>query len=187
MQARAPGAALIGAGGIRDAADLERAEAAGATAWLVASALHDGRLPAAAPVATEPPRQRPVTDLPMPDCDITIRATAIGPSSRSARRAGSAWKRHTVWHFWGTGASAQQRAHGAAVAHRLREVMPMTDAPLHGVVAAANWTCPFCPLLCDRWSVRGDAAGGLELMGSDCARARAGWRSPALQPALRKR
>ena len=31
--------------GFADAADLERAEAAGAAAWLVASALHDGRLP----------------------------------------------------------------------------------------------------------------------------------------------
>ncbi len=47
VQARAPNAALIGAGGIRGAADLERAHAAGACAWLVASALHDGRLPAA--------------------------------------------------------------------------------------------------------------------------------------------
>ncbi len=36
---------IVGAGGIRDAADLARAEAAGASAWLVASALHDGRLP----------------------------------------------------------------------------------------------------------------------------------------------
>jgi HisA/HisF family protein len=47
VQSRAPGASLIGAGGIRDAADLERARAAGAAAWLVASALHDGRLRAA--------------------------------------------------------------------------------------------------------------------------------------------
>jgi phosphoribosyl isomerase A len=46
VQSRAPGASLIGAGGIRDGADLERARAAGAAAWLVASALHDGRLPA---------------------------------------------------------------------------------------------------------------------------------------------
>jgi phosphoribosyl isomerase A len=45
VQARAPQAALIGAGGIRDAADLELASQAGAAAWLVASALHDGRLP----------------------------------------------------------------------------------------------------------------------------------------------
>jgi len=44
--ARAPGARLVGAGGIRDAADLDRAATAGASAWLVASALHDGRLPA---------------------------------------------------------------------------------------------------------------------------------------------
>ncbi len=34
----------IGAGGLRDARDLSAAAAAGATAWLVASALHDGRL-----------------------------------------------------------------------------------------------------------------------------------------------
>ena len=47
VQSRAPGTALIGAGGIRDAADLDRARAAGAAAWLVASAVHDGRLPAA--------------------------------------------------------------------------------------------------------------------------------------------
>jgi HisA/HisF family protein len=47
VQSRAPGASLIGAGGIRDGADLEHARAAGAAAWLVASALHDGRLPAA--------------------------------------------------------------------------------------------------------------------------------------------
>jgi phosphoribosylformimino-5-aminoimidazole carboxamide ribotide isomerase len=50
VRARAPGARLIGAGGVRHAADLAAAEAAGAQAWLVASALHDGRLPAAAHV-----------------------------------------------------------------------------------------------------------------------------------------
>ena len=46
VRSLAPKAALIGAGGIRDAADLDRARAAGASAWLVASALHDGHLPA---------------------------------------------------------------------------------------------------------------------------------------------
>jgi phosphoribosylformimino-5-aminoimidazole carboxamide ribotide isomerase len=35
----------IGAGGIRDQDDLERARATGASGWLVASALHDLRLP----------------------------------------------------------------------------------------------------------------------------------------------
>jgi uncharacterized protein related to proFAR isomerase len=45
VQARSPGTQLVGAGGIRDAADLEQAARAGAQAWLVASALHDGRLP----------------------------------------------------------------------------------------------------------------------------------------------
>src|SRR5688572_26172178 len=48
VRALAPRAELVGAGGIRDAADLARARAAGAQAWLVASALHDGRLPPAA-------------------------------------------------------------------------------------------------------------------------------------------
>lgn len=45
---RAPQATLIGAGGIRDAADLQAAALAGAHAWLVASALHDRRLPSLA-------------------------------------------------------------------------------------------------------------------------------------------
>jgi phosphoribosyl isomerase A len=42
---KAPQATLIGAGGIRHPADLAEAAAAGASAWLVASALHDLRLP----------------------------------------------------------------------------------------------------------------------------------------------
>lgn len=50
VQARSPQTLLIGAGGIRDEGDLQRAAAAGAHAWLVASALHDGRL-AARPAA----------------------------------------------------------------------------------------------------------------------------------------
>lgn len=41
----APGAMLIGAGGIRNPQDLVAARAAGADAWLVASALHDLQLP----------------------------------------------------------------------------------------------------------------------------------------------
>lgn len=41
----APAATLVGAGGVRTAADLERAHEAGAGAWLVASALHDLQLP----------------------------------------------------------------------------------------------------------------------------------------------
>lgn len=44
IRRRAPRATLIGAGGIRDEADLEAAATAGAHAWLVASALHDRRL-----------------------------------------------------------------------------------------------------------------------------------------------
>lgn len=45
VQARSPATQLVGAGGIRHAADLAAAADAGAHAWLVASALHDGRLP----------------------------------------------------------------------------------------------------------------------------------------------
>ena len=56
----------------------------------------------------------------------------------------------------------------------------MTDSPppraAAAEVASARWTCPFCPLLCDRLQVRSAAADGrsLELVGGDCARARAG-------------
>lgn len=44
LRRRAPRVQFIGAGGVRDAADLRAAARAGAHAWLVASALHDGRL-----------------------------------------------------------------------------------------------------------------------------------------------
>ncbi len=43
-QRAAPDTTLIGAGGVRHAADLAACGTAGADAWLVASALHDGRL-----------------------------------------------------------------------------------------------------------------------------------------------
>lgn len=45
VQLRAPSAWLVGAGGLRSAADLAAATAAGAAGWLVASALHDLQLP----------------------------------------------------------------------------------------------------------------------------------------------
>lgn len=45
VQLKSPSTLIVGAGGIRDALDLARASDAGAGAWLVASALHDGRLP----------------------------------------------------------------------------------------------------------------------------------------------
>jgi phosphoribosylformimino-5-aminoimidazole carboxamide ribotide isomerase len=45
VRRKAPGATLIGAGGIRTEADLAQAREAGANAWLVASALHDLQLP----------------------------------------------------------------------------------------------------------------------------------------------
>jgi phosphoribosylformimino-5-aminoimidazole carboxamide ribotide isomerase len=44
LRALAPDRVWIGAGGVRDAADLRAAAAAGAAGWLVASALHDGTL-----------------------------------------------------------------------------------------------------------------------------------------------
>ncbi|HZH05128.1 MAG TPA: HisA/HisF-related TIM barrel protein [Lautropia sp.] len=47
VQARAGSArTVIGAGGVRSVADLEAAARAGVEAWLIASALHDGRIPA---------------------------------------------------------------------------------------------------------------------------------------------
>ncbi len=46
LRAKSPGTTFIGAGGVRHADDLARAGQAGAAAWLVASALHDGRVPA---------------------------------------------------------------------------------------------------------------------------------------------
>ena len=47
LRETAPGHEWIGAGGVRTAADLAAAAEAGASAWLVASALHDGTLMAA--------------------------------------------------------------------------------------------------------------------------------------------
>lgn len=44
LHAATPGKRWIGAGGLRGPADAEAAAAAGASAWLVASALHEGRL-----------------------------------------------------------------------------------------------------------------------------------------------
>lgn len=45
VRARAPDAAIVGAGGIRNVDDLTAAARAGADGWLVASAIHDLRLP----------------------------------------------------------------------------------------------------------------------------------------------
>ncbi|MCB1888931.1 MAG: nickel transporter [Rhodocyclaceae bacterium] len=44
IRRRRPDVRVVGAGGIRDKADLTRAAATGAWAWLVASALHDRRI-----------------------------------------------------------------------------------------------------------------------------------------------
>ena len=45
VRGKSASAFIVGAGGIRHETDLARARDAGAGAWLVASALHDGRLP----------------------------------------------------------------------------------------------------------------------------------------------
>jgi len=45
VRRKSPATFFVGAGGIRNQADMEAASAAGAGAWLVASALHDGGLP----------------------------------------------------------------------------------------------------------------------------------------------
>ena len=51
----------------------------------------------------------------------------------------------------------------------------MTESLPPSAAAAARWTCPFCPLLCDRLQVRPSADGrAFDLQGADCARARAG-------------
>jgi phosphoribosylformimino-5-aminoimidazole carboxamide ribotide isomerase len=49
IHAQADGRMTIGAGGIRDRSDLDAAARSGADAWLVASALHDGRLASTPP------------------------------------------------------------------------------------------------------------------------------------------
>ena len=51
----------------------------------------------------------------------------------------------------------------------------MTDTPLPSGAATARWTCPFCPLMCDRLQVRTAADGHtLDLRGGECPRASAG-------------
>ena len=45
VQLKSPSTFFVGAGGVRDESDLAQAADAGAGAWLVASALHDARLP----------------------------------------------------------------------------------------------------------------------------------------------
>lgn len=45
VRRKSPATFIVGAGGIRDERDMESASDAGAGAWLVASALHDGGLP----------------------------------------------------------------------------------------------------------------------------------------------
>lgn len=48
----------------------------------------------------------------------------------------------------------------------------MTPSAATTGLGAAPWTCPFCPLLCDGFSVRADAAAGhLALASGDCPRA----------------
>ena len=50
----------------------------------------------------------------------------------------------------------------------------MSAPPETSTPAAAPWTCPFCPLLCDGFAVQAEpATQKLVLAGSDCSRARA--------------
>jgi HisA/HisF family protein len=55
VRSRSPQTFIVGAGGIRNSDDLTLAEQAGAGAWLVASALHDGRLPRVSPRVSPSP------------------------------------------------------------------------------------------------------------------------------------
>ena len=61
----------------------------------------------------------------------------------------------------------------------------MNDLDATAEQGPSLWTCPFCPLLCDTFSVGAESAG-LRLVGSDCPRARAGLAqfNPAAAPAL---
>jgi formylmethanofuran dehydrogenase subunit B len=59
----------------------------------------------------------------------------------------------------------------------------MTESLPSSAAATARWTCPFCPLLCDRLQVSVAADGrAFDLHGADCARARAGLASFAAAP-----
>lgn len=51
--------------------------------------------------------------------------------------------------------------------------MSALESPAGRAAASSPWTCPFCPLLCDSFSVEADA-NGLVLTGSECGRARSG-------------
>ena len=59
------------------------------------------------------------------------------------------------------------------MAHRLRAGLSMNAVEQSRDPIATPWTCPFCPLLCDSFSVRAEA-GAWVLNGSDCGKARAG-------------
>lgn len=51
----------------------------------------------------------------------------------------------------------------------------MNESDIAAEPGNAPWTCPFCPLLCDMFSVEAGAPGTpLKLVGSDCPRARDG-------------
>ena len=118
-----------------------RARDAGADAWLVASALHDGAAAAACAADARPSRRIEPHGA---DC-ITIRATRCAAAGRGplAPAAGFA---HTVWQFWPVAprraAAARRRAqwHIACVTDRR-----MTEPSCRRRRRSA-WTCPFCPL-----------------------------------------
>ncbi|WP_309638830.1 HisA/HisF-related TIM barrel protein, partial [Methylibium sp.] len=164
VRATAPRATLIGAGGVRHAGDLRAAAEAGASAWLVASALHDGRLdgaalrslatvagvPGAASIATAPA--------------ALLRRLDAAPAATPGLAQGPAAPTRSA------AAPAVAQGHGIDVPNRaaaLRDTAAMTSTQ---AVNAVPWTCPFCPLLCDGFALeRRDA--GYALSGSDCPRA----------------
>ena len=89
LRQRAPQRRFIGAGGIRDDADLQACAVAGAHAWLVASALHERRLRGGTRLATG---NAPMTDAwTCPFCALLCDTFAVAPRPRRcASRAATA-------------------------------------------------------------------------------------------------
>jgi formylmethanofuran dehydrogenase subunit B len=81
-----------------------------------------------------------------------------------------------VWRSRTATAAAAATGADFTMAHRLHDRTAMTESAATANTAdfgTTPWTCPFCPLLCDSFSVQVDASKReLTLAGSDCVRAR---------------
>lgn len=103
---------------------------------------------------------------------ITNRAIP-GPADEPRTRG---QKRDSVLQMCAPGGAPRPAGRGALggrpMAHRLRDGPWMSALESSPRVTAAPWTCPFCPLLCDTFSVD-TTAPAWTLAGSDCGRANA--------------